>query len=168
MRESVSVCFVCLGNICRSPTAEGVFRALVEADGLSDRIAIDSAGTAAYHSGQSADRRSRMFARQRGIELDSIARQFVKEDFDRFDYVLALDLQNLSELRDLRGDEFARETHLGLLRDFDPTAASGSSVPDPYYGGEAGFLEVFEQCQRACQGLLQYLKTQVLADASPR
>ncbi|MEC8424342.1 MAG: low molecular weight protein-tyrosine-phosphatase, partial [Myxococcota bacterium] len=95
MRERISVCFVCLGNICRSPTAEGVFRERVDEAGLSDRIHIDSAGTGAYHAGEPADPRSRAEARRRGVELRSISRQFQPSDFQRFDYILAMDEANL-------------------------------------------------------------------------
>ncbi len=155
-QPSTSVCFVCLGNICRSPTAEGVFLALIREEGLMTQIRVDSAGTAAYHTGERADRRSRQFAERRGYELPSVARQFVAEDFARFDYVLALDRENLRNLKALsQGIPF--QGHLGLLRDFDPTAPKGSSVPDPYYGGDQGFEEVLNQCERACRGLLEHI-----------
>jgi protein-tyrosine phosphatase len=153
----VSVCFVCLGNICRSPTAEGVFRKKVELAGLSQRLLIDSAGTAAYHTGERADRRSRAFAQERGYALTSIARQFVEADFSRFDYVLAMDSANLAELEALKGRSSESRGQLGLFRDFDEHAAPGSSVPDPYYGGDSGFQEVIDQCERAANGLLQHL-----------
>lgn len=157
---SVAVCFVCLGNICRSPTAEGVFRRLVREAGLEDEISIDSAGTAAYHAGETADRRAAACAERRGCHLDSVARRFQPGDFDRFDYVLAMDAENLSDLSALR-KVHGRGTpgpHLGLLRDFDRTAPKGSSVPDPYYGGGGGFEEVFDMCERACAGLLEHIK----------
>src|SRR5882672_8273382 len=96
--SSVSICFVCLGNICRSPTAEGVMAKLIADAGLSSRIAIDSAGTGAYHAGERADARSRAEAISRGVELTSIARQFEQRDFDRFDYVVAMDRRNLRDL----------------------------------------------------------------------
>ncbi len=95
------LCFVCLGNICRSPTAEGIMLALVKSEGLASKIAIDSAGTAAYHAGERADRRSRETARARGVDLPSIARAFTPEDFERFHYVLAMDTQNHENLRAL-------------------------------------------------------------------
>ena len=156
--KKVSVCFVCLGNICRSPTAEGVFRAKVRAAGWSDRIDIDSAGTAAYHEGERADRRSRSFAKLRGYDLESIARQFQEADFMRFDYVLAMDRNNLEDLRALKRAVPEAQGHLGLFRAFDPTAPEGASVPDPYYGGDNGFEEVLDQCERACDGLLEHLR----------
>jgi protein-tyrosine phosphatase len=163
----VSVCFVCLGNICRSPTAEGVFRKLVEVSGLSGEIEIDSAGTGAWHVGERADRRSRAAAEARGYQLTSVARQFQPRDLELFDYVLAMDEQNLAELQRMRR-ESGRSIHqppkIQLLRDFDPTAPRGSSVPDPYYGGDAGFEEVLDVCERAAEGLLHHLKARDLVD----
>lgn len=154
---AVSLCFVCLGNICRSPTAEGVMRALVRSAGLEDRIAIDSAGTGAWHAGEPADSRSRAAARARGIELTGQARQFVHTDFARFDYVLAMDRGNRRELlRMARGDRERAKVH--LLRSFDATAPADAEVPDPYYGGAQGFDQVLDICERACGGLLAHLR----------
>lgn len=156
--SQVSICFVCLGNICRSPTAEGVFMKLVMDARLSDIIEIDSAGTAGYHVGERADARSRMFAQRRGYELSSLARQFQPSDFERFDYVLAMDSANFAELSALqKGLKKASRAQLRLLRDFDALAAPNSSVPDPYFGGDHGFEEVLDLCERACAGLLQHL-----------
>lgn len=154
----VSVCFVCLGNICRSPTAEGVFRALLKEEGLTDQVGVDSAGTAAYHEGERADARSRSFAKRRGYDLSSIARQFQVSDFSNFEYVLAMDKQNLSELEASLTRAGLSCHHLGLFRGFDPAAPEGASVPDPYYGGDRGFEEVLDQCERACLGLIAHLK----------
>jgi protein-tyrosine phosphatase len=154
----LSVSFVCLGNICRSPTAEGMMRSLVAAQGRSDSIRIESAGTSAHHVGERPDRRARLAAERRGVLLDSRARQFRSRDFERLDFVLAMDAENLAALHSLPG---AREFqgHLGLLRDFDPDAPSGSEVPDPYYGGEHGFDEVLDLCEAACRGLLDHLQS---------
>jgi protein-tyrosine phosphatase len=152
----VSVCFVCLGNICRSPTAEGVFRHLVEAAGLGGAIEIDSAGTGGYHVGDRPDPRSRAAAQRRGIRVDGCARQFVRADFDRFDYVLAMDGSNLEALRALRPKSCRGK--LALLRSFDAAAPENSFVPDPYYGGDSGFDEVIDQCLRACEGLLAHIR----------
>ena len=154
---TIRVCFVCLGNICRSPTAEGVFLAKVEAAGLGDRIEVDSAGTGAYHAGEQADRRSRQEAIRRGIDLPSISRQFRPADYGRFDYVLAMDEDNLRNLQRLPGAQAFTGT-LGLFRVYDPTAPAGASVPDPYYGGPQGFADVFDQCERAAAGLLEYIR----------
>jgi protein-tyrosine phosphatase len=152
----VSVCFVCLGNICRSPTAEGVFRHLVENAGLAQAIQVDSAGTAGYHAGDRPDSRSRRAAEKRGIMVDGRARQFEASDFSRFDYVLAMDGSNLSDLEALRSD--SDRGVLRLLRSFDHSAPADASVPDPYYGGASGFDEVLDQCLRACQGLLDHVR----------
>lgn len=152
----VSVCFVCLGNICRSPTAEGVFRSLVAEAGLDGVIRIDSAGTAGYHAGEPPDARACSAARRRGIVVGGRARQFRASDFHEFDYVLAMDGSNLSDLRRLYPEK--PRAKLGLLRSFDDTAPENAAVPDPYYGGDDGFDEVLDQCLRACRGLLEHIR----------
>lgn len=151
----VRLCFVCLGNICRSPTAEGVMRHLVEQAGLTSLIEIDSAGTAAYHTGNPPDRRSRQAAAARGIEVGGRARQFQAADWDRFDYVLAMDRSNYEDLERIAPPE--ARSKLFLLRSFDPASPPGASVPDPYYGGAEGFEEVLDLCEAACRGLLDHL-----------
>lgn len=150
------VCFVCLGNICRSPTAEGVMLHLVAEAGRADAFEIDSAGTAAYHEGERPDRRSLATARARGVELPGRARQFRREDFARFDHVLAMDRENLRELSRLAPDDAAR-AKVALLRSFDPASPPGAEVPDPYYGGPDGFALVFEICMAACRGFLAHV-----------
>jgi len=150
------VCFVCLGNICRSPTAEGVFVHLVSEGGHEDAFEIDSAGTAAYHAGERPDRRSAATAQARGMPLRGRSRQFRVEDFDRFDHVLAMDCSNRDDLRRLAPDDDAR-AKIRLLRDFDPESPPESEVPDPYYGGADGFDRVFDICQAASRGLLDQL-----------
>ena len=151
------ICFVCLGNICRSPTAEGVMRKLIDDAGLAERIAIDSAGTGDYHTGEQADPRTRAAAARRDLDLTHLARQFTREDLERFDLVIAMDTANLVILRRLVGERPTPD--LRLLRSFDPTAAAGAEVPDPYYaGGERGFEEVLDQCERACAGLLAHVR----------
>ena len=150
----IRVCFVCLGNICRSPTAEAVFRRFVADAHMSDDVVIDSAGTAAYHVGEPADARARSAGRQRGYDLDGRARQFTRADFDRFDHVLAMDQDNLRALLKLAPSDAAK-AKVRLLRSFDATAKNGAEVPDPYYGGSRGFDEVIDICERACRGLLQ-------------
>lgn len=152
----VRVCFVCLGNICRSPTAEGVLVHLVAQAGRADAFEIDSAGTAAYHEGERPDRRALATARARGVELPGRARQFRPADFERFDHVLAMDRDNLRELMRLAPDDAAR-AKLALLRSFDPDAPHGAEVPDPYYGGADGFERVFEICLAACRGFLAHV-----------
>lgn len=153
----ISVCFVCLGNICRSPTAEGVMRHLVVQASLGARIEIASAGTAGYHIGELPDRRSRAAARKRGIELGSRARQFAVKDWERFDYVLAMDGENYDVLARQAPNEAAR-SRLRLLREFDPEAPPRASVPDPYYGGDDGFEHVLDLCEAACSGLLEHIR----------
>jgi protein-tyrosine phosphatase len=148
--------FVCLGNICRSPTAEGVMRHLVRERGLEDVVTIDSAGTGGWHVGDPPDRRATEEARRRGITLEGAARQVGPTDFDDFDLLLAADRENLAALRRIAPDDEAREK-VRLLREFDPEAvASGDlEVPDPYYDG--GFDHVFEVVERACNGLLDHV-----------
>jgi protein-tyrosine phosphatase len=153
------ICFVCLGNICRSPTAHGVMVRAVEQAGLAGTVVIDSAGTAAYHIGELPDERSRTAARRRGIELDHCARQFTRADLDHFDLVLAMDRQNLSHLQRMLGGRATPK--VALLRSFDPTAEPGAEVPDPWGGGAQGFEEVLDQCERACQGLIAHIRERI-------
>jgi protein-tyrosine phosphatase len=162
-RPGVRICFVCLGNICRSPTAHGVMERLVAAAGLGDAVSVDSAGTAAYHVGELPDERTVRAARRRGIELTHRARQFVAADLDRFDLVLAMDGMNLDQLRELAAGR-ASAPRIALLRSFDPTAAPGAEVPDPWAGGAAGFEQVLDQCERACAGVLAHVRDQLAQD----
>ena len=153
----VRIVFVCLGNICRSPIGEGVMRHLVAQAGLANRIEIDSAGTAGYHEGEPPDSRARAAGKRRGIPVGGCARQFTARDFERFDYVLAMDASNLSELERLRRSQKSGAKPV-LLRSFDPESPAGASVPDPYYGGPEGFDEVLELCLRACEPLLARIR----------
>lgn len=156
--EPYRICFVCLGNICRSPTAEGVMTHLVEQAGLADQIAVDSAGTAGYHSGGPPDSRSAAEALRHGIDIGhQRSRQFNAGDFVFFDLVLAMDQSNMTDLVDLAHN---RETadKVRRLREFDPTADS-LDVPDPYY--EDGFDGVFAMIERACEGLLEHVRHQL-------
>lgn len=125
--------------------------------GLSEEILVDSAGTAAYHVGNLSDARSRELAKSRGVVLESIARQFVASDFDRFDYVLAMDQDNFDDLHSLASSD-EQVQKLFLFRSFDSTSEVGASVPDPYYGGAKGFDQVFSICEAASRGLLAYLR----------
>jgi len=150
------VLFVCMGNICRSPTAEAVFRHYVEQAGLSEEIYIDSAGTHDYHIGEIPDRRARQAAGQRGYEMAGLrGRQVSPEDFERFDYVLAMDRGNLTNLERLRPSD--AQSHLGLFLDFARSHAE-REVPDPYYGGVDGFERVLNMVEDAAEGLLTYLR----------
>jgi protein-tyrosine phosphatase len=154
--KPLAVSFVCMGNICRSPTAEAIMRHLVREAGLEGAITVDSAGTGAWHVGEERDRRSRAAAKKRGMPISGPARQFARGDFDRFDLVLALDEENARDLRRLAPTDEAR-AKVRLLREFDADAAPGAEVPDPYYGGPEGFEAVFDICLGACRGLLEHL-----------
>jgi len=147
----VKVLFVCLGNICRSPTAEGVFRKLVTEQGLSEKIEIDSAGTHAYHIGSPPDARATQAAARRGIDLSDLrGRQATTNDLHSFDYVLAMDSDNHSHLISIGGDQ------TGNVRMFLEYASTVSNldVPDPYWGGSSGFERVLDMIEDASEGLL--------------
>ena len=150
------VLFVCLGNICRSPLAEGVFQSLLRARGLGRHYAVESAGIGAWHAGEAPDRRALAVARKYGVELSSRARQIAAPDFSDSHWVIAMDRENLTELRVLA------RTHGGgarihLLREFDPEPGD-RQVPDPYYGGPEGFDRVFTMVHRSCTALLDHLE----------
>ncbi|MES1188044.1 MAG: low molecular weight protein-tyrosine-phosphatase [Myxococcales bacterium] len=151
------LCFVCLGNICRSPIGEGVMRHLLQEAGLADVVEVDSAGTAGYHAGEPPDARARAAGRRLGVEVSGRARQFKRADFERFDYVLAMDRSNFEDLAELAGDSALRK-RLHLLRSFDPASPAGASVPDPYYGGDEDFDDVVRICLAACAPLLEALR----------
>lgn len=151
-----NVLFVCLGNICRSPTADGIFRELVANAKLDQKIMVDSAGTGAWHIGKAPDSRTVAAARTRGYDLSVLcARQVTARDFDEFDYVLAMDEANLSDLQQLKPAHFTG--HLGLFLEF---GARGDyrEVPDPYYGGSDGFELVLDLVEDAAQGLLKHIR----------
>lgn len=156
LKNKVAVVFVCLGNICRSPTAQGVFRHLVQQEGLSDWITTDSAGTHAYHVGSEPDRRAQQTARSRGIDLSDLrGRKAIKSDFKEFDYVLAMDNENLQNLELICPTGL--EDKLSLFLDFSKEY-SETQVPDPYYGGDQGFEHVFDLVESASRGLLEDIK----------
>lgn len=152
-----SVLFVCLGNICRSPLAEGVFRRLVTQAGLDNRFDIDSAGTGAWHVGERPDSRAEMVAKQHGVGLVSRARQITDDDLRRFDLIIAMDRENLRNIERM-ADAAASDAEIRLLREFDEVG-TGDEVPDPYYGGASGFENVYEMVHRSCVALLERLKT---------
>lgn len=156
------ILFVCLGNICRSPSAEAVMRALIEQEGLPDgTIELDSAGTSDWHAGEAPDARAAQAARQRGIQLSGAARQVEREDFERFDLIIAMDRSNLSALGHLAPDE-AAHAKVRLLREFDPASAESGDldVPDPYHEGPEGFDRVLDLLQAACEGLLEHVRAE--------
>ena len=146
------VLFVCLGNICRSPLAEGVFQHLVEEAGVSDEFEIDSAGTGSWHVGEHPDTRATAVAEAHGVTLASRARQVTCKDLDQFDYVIAMDRENVRNLERM-AESSGTDVEIHLLREFDPER-HGDEVPDPYYGGTSGFEEVFQIVSRSCQALL--------------
>ena len=153
----IRVLFVCSGNICRSPTAEGVLRAQLAAAGLADRVEVDSCGLGDWHVGELPDARTRATARRRGVELAHRARQLHPRDLHTFDHVLALDGEHLAALvRMPRG-----KARIALLRSFERDAPPDADVPDPYYGDAAGFEHVYDLCERACAGLIEHLKREL-------
>lgn len=157
-KSNVSVLFVCMGNICRSPTAQGVFESLVEKHSLADIIAIDSAGTHAYHIGEPPDARASAAALNRGIDLSAQqARRVSPDDFERFDYVLAMDNDNYELLAASCPSGF--ESRLRLFLDFAPDLEA-REVPDPYYGGGSGFERVLDLIEQASEGLLAEIRQQ--------
>ncbi len=162
--RGVRLCFVCLGNICRSPTAEAIMRHLVANADVGPFVVIDSAGTSAYHAGDPPDRRSTAAAARHGVRLDGQSRQFTVEDFERFDHIIAMDGQNLRNLRRLaRGP--ADLARLSLLRQWrpehdGPDMCVTADVPDPYYDVDDGFETVFRICTVACSAILATLLRQ--------
>ena len=152
---SVAVLFVCLGNICRSPTAEGIFRAQVQAAGLSNRILVDSAGCYAYHEGESPDIRACAAALERGFDLSGqVGRQIKTSDFEYFDYVLAMDCENLTYLQKMQPSD--SDSRVGLFLDY-ADGREGQSVPDPYFGHSDGFAWVIDLIESAGKGLLKQI-----------
>lgn len=156
------VCMVCLGNICRSPMAAAVLRAKLAETGLAGRVVVESAGTGDWHVGDGADHRARATLRAAGYDDEHTARQFEAKYYDDYDLVIAMDANNLRDLR-----RIAPEREIGdrvrMLRSFDRDAGDDLDVPDPYFGGEDGFQLVLAQVERACDGLLAELR-RALAD----
>lgn len=151
------ILFVCLGNICRSPTAEGVLRGIAAREFAGLPLYVDSAGTADYHVGEPPDRRTVAAARRRGYELASLrARRVARSDFESFDYILAMDRANLEELEAL--DRGRSQVHVGLFMEFAPELGF-DEVPDPYYGGIEDFERVLDLCESGARGLLRRLAT---------
>ena len=159
-KHDVSVLFVCLGNICRSPLGEGVLAHRLEEEDLSDRVRVDSAGTGAWHQGEPPDPRSTDVALRHGITLGGRARRVSVEDFHEFDYILAMDRSNLQDLRHLesQGEGGALLT---LFREFDPQQDGDLDVPDPYYGGPDGFDLMFDMVDRTCAAFVEHLLSEL-------
>jgi len=150
------ICFVCLGNICRSPTAEGIMKHLIKEEGLSDYFEIDSAGTSAYHIGEPANSKSQKIANEHGVQLDSRGRRIALSDLETFDLLLAMDNNNFKFLSAIDEKNIATDKIL-MLREFDPEGP-GEPVPDPYAGGIDGFENVFQVIKCSCQTLLEQIK----------
>ncbi len=157
MSDITNICFVCLGNIVRSPLGENIFRHLTEHGGVVHQYEIDSAGTAGYHIGEQPDRRMRRVAAQHGLKYTGRARQFRHRDFDHFHWIIAMDTTNQTELL-LQASTPEQRVKVRLMREFDPLGGPGAVVPDPYYGGIYGFEEVYGIVERSCQGLLDALE----------
>lgn len=157
----VRVLFVCMGNFCRSPTAQGVFLRALEQHALTSHVEVESAGTHAYHVGEAPDPRSQAASLRRGIDLSGLrGRRIQPQDFVRCDYILAMDKQNLLALQQMCPPEHAHK--LRLLLDFAPELGL-REVPDPYYGGPKGFEHVMDLIEAACEGLLQHIRRHHLA-----
>jgi protein-tyrosine phosphatase len=154
--QSISILFVCLGNICRSPLAEAVFRSVVEEAGLGSRFRIDSAGTSGYHDGEPPDRRTAAVATRRGVRMGGASRQVTEEDLESFDYLVVMDHSNQREVERLK-ERTAGSAEVCLFREFDPEADGDLEVPDPYFGGPDGFEDVHDLVERSARGLLDYL-----------
>jgi protein-tyrosine phosphatase len=152
------ICMVCLGNICRSPMAAAVLRHQLAEAGLGDAVVVESAGTGGWHVGDGADRRARAALVASGYDDTHSARKFVRGFFDDYDLVIAMDTDNLRNLRAIAPSAAARDA-VRLLRSYDPAAPEGAEVEDPYYGGDDGFREVLDQIERACDGLVAELLT---------
>lgn len=159
MNKKIKVLFVCLGNICRSPSAEAIFRDYVEKKGFGKIFEIDSAGTSGYHQGEPADSRMRRHTSKRGYKLTSLSRKFEPDsDFDHFDMIVAMDRDNLHDLKQMARSK-EDEKKLYLMTDFS-TEFDYNYVPDPYYGGDQGFELVIDLLEDASSGLFNHLKPQ--------
>lgn len=154
--QPISILFVCLGNICRSPLAEAVFRSVAEGEGLDARFRIDSAGTSGYHDGEPPDQRATAVASRRGVNMGGTSRQITEADLETFDYIIVMDQANRREVERLMAGAPAA-TEVRLLREFDSEPDGDLEVPDPYFGGSEGFEDVHDLVERSARGLLAHL-----------
>lgn len=157
MTKKVGVLFVCLGNICRSPTADGIFRHLVKAASLGDKIHVDSCGTGGWHAGEAPDKRTQAHAKERGYDLSMLrGRQFKKSDFEDFQYILCMDYDNLANIKDL--EPVDSKAILQLFGEYCEHQGTPHAVPDPYYGGADGFENVINMVEEGCRNLLEKIR----------
>lgn len=158
--NKIKILFVCLGNICRSPLAEGIFKDKLKKKNLENIFEVDSCGTANYHIGDSPDSRTLANAEKNGIKLEHCVRQFTSNDLDDFDFILAMDKNNYQNILRLLKDK-SHADKVKLMREFD-TIGKGKDVPDPYYGGEKNFQEVYEILDRSTENFLKHIQETIL------
>jgi len=161
--KKIRVLFVCLGNICRSPLAEAIFKDKLKKKGLDSYFEVDSCGTANYHVGDSPDSRTIANAKKNGVTIDHCGRQFIADDLNGFDFILAMDKSNYQNILRLLKDK-EHESKVMLMREFD-TSGKGKDVPDPYYGGEKNFQEVFEILNRSTENFITHVRQTILQNS---
>ena len=159
----MKICFVCQGNIIRSPLAENIFRHLAEEQNLIGKYQLDSAGTSAYHTGEAPDRRMRQVAAEHGFVYTGRAKQFRREDLKTCDLIVVMDNNNRRILESMAGDQ-PQLNKIRMMREFDPQGDGAMDVPDPYYGGLEGFEDTFQIVKRSCEGLLEALENGLSPD----
>lgn len=158
--KNINLLFVCLGNICRSPAAEGIMKKMIEDEGLNDRVFVDSAGTSNWNDGKTPDERMRKHGLKRGYDFCTIARTFKSSDFDKFDYIIVMDNNNYMNVKKLsRSEEDVSKIH--RMTDFSINFSDHAHVPDPYYGGDDGFNLVMDLLEDGCRGLLKEIKAKL-------
>ena len=158
--KNINLLFVCLGNICRSPAAEGIVKKMIEDEGLADRVFVDSAGTSNFNEGKTPDERMRSHGTKRGYDFCSIARTFRSSDFEKFDYIIVMDNNNYMNVKKLASSE-EEVSKIHRMTDFSTDFADHDHVPDPYYGGDNGFNLVMDLLEDAAKGLLEEVKTKL-------
>lgn len=158
--ENINLLFVCLGNICRSPAAEGIMKKMIEDEGLENRVFVDSAGTSNWNEGKTPDERMRLHGTKRGYDFCTIARSFRSSDFEKFDYILVMDNNNYMNVKKLASSE-EDVSKIHRMTDFSSKFSDHDHVPDPYYGGDDGFNLVMDLLEDAAKGLLEEVKTKL-------